>query len=151
MTIVKTRERESSLVLWTHLSFSPSCLCSLQSPRGALLLLLELGAPLTTVYAQLVFECGTGPLSLGSSPPPPLPCFLVDVARSLVLNALKPQGADSREPMPKRSGMQCSSRPAKMWRVGTRDPPPICTNFTLFPGPIGCMGEVEQSGQPFHH
>lgn len=64
-----------------------------QAPRCSLLLLLELCAPLT-VNAQLVFECRTGPLSLGFLPVASL-CFWVDVACSLVSNGLKPWGAHS--------------------------------------------------------
>lgn len=91
-----------------------------QAPRCSLLLLLELCAPLTTVNAQLVLDCRTGPLSLGFLPSASL-CFWVDVTYALVLKGLKPQGARS-ELVPKCSWTLCYSRPAidvAGWHSGT--------------------------------
>lgn len=92
ITILKTRELPRSfLSLWTHLSLFSACTRS-RLPIAFCCCCWNSSAPLTTVNAQLVFECGTRPQSLGFSPSASL-CFWVDVSCSLVLNVLKPGGA----------------------------------------------------------
>lgn len=80
--------------LWTHLSLFSSCSPS-SLPVAFCYCCWNSAHRLTTVNAQLVFECRTGPLSLGFLPSASL-CVWVDVACSLVLNGLKPRGALSR-------------------------------------------------------
>ena len=86
-----------------------------QAPHRSLLLLLELRAPLTTVNAQLVFDCRAEPLSLGSLPSASL-CFWVDVTYTLVLKGFKAPKELGRELTPKRSRTRCCSRTGESCR-----------------------------------
>lgn len=95
ITILNAREMPRSfLSLWTHLSLFSACTPS-RLPVALCYCCWNSSAPLTTVNAQLVFECRTRPLSLGFLPPFASLCFWVDIACSLVLNVLKPGGARS--------------------------------------------------------
>lgn len=76
ITILNAREMPRSfLSLWTHLSLFSACTPS-RLPVALCYCCWNSSAPLTTVNAQLVFECRTRPLSLGFLPPLCLPLLL---------------------------------------------------------------------------
>lgn len=114
------------------------CLYHSQAPHCCLLLLLDLGAPLMTMKAQLFFECGTRPLSLGS-----LPLLPSLSERCCFLSWFKSFKAPEEL---KQSRTPCYSRSEKI-----RLQDLYLHDFLFVLEPIGCMQVVGQSGQPSHH
>lgn len=124
------------------------CLYPVQAPHGLCYCCWSRSTPLTTVSAQLVFECWTRPLSLGF-PSLYLPLLLSGCCLFSCFKMFWSLEDLACEPMPKHSGTRCYLRPAKMLQVGMKDP--YLCEFHFVPESIGCMEEVGQSGKPAHH